>query len=586
MRHLQNEGQKSMITIGKSLKKYTADADKAVCPEETLARVTQAFNRHGQAILKELKRIDTGRLNIPVYFSYYGTKAREIGVPKRQQMGKGASAVQSQCSALMELAERYSYFGFVNNPDNFVRHTWKEARSRWGEKLISTKEIIKSVGEEISVEQAEKTLDLVKWKFTLATNIHARHEEYVPLDWFKKLNEFNGSSAGNTFEESILQGACELLERHTNALLDRTRPVTPTIDPGSITDPTLKELLARFTRQGIKVKLKDFALGYPAPTIGAVAYDPHTFPQLSEIVFAAGTATTPDKAAIRTLTEVAQLAGDFHTGSNYEASGLPKFTSLKEMDWLIRGETVDISSLPDISHPDMGQELIHLSQGLAAMGYYLYSLSTMHPDLDVPTNFNFIPGFLFRERTPHASIGMFVGRVLAEEIDPSSAGDKLEELSRIYPDAFFIPFFRGMIYLRLDKLDQALDSFMHAQAIQPDNESAALNVFYCAYTLSLKGEWKKTLPFLDKAVDLDPLVKEFFNLRGVAYFKQNDFEKAARNFQKALDLDSGSATDMANLGLCYQKKGQNKTAIEMLSKAIELDPTLDYAKKSLDKISL
>ena len=575
-----------MINIGKSLKEYTADADKAVTPEKTLDRISKAFNRHGETILKELKRIDTGRLEIPVYFSYYGTRAREMGVPKRQQMGKGASAVQSQCSALMELAERYSYFGFVNNPDNFIRHTWKEARGRWSDKLISTKEIIKSVQEDISAEQAEKALDLINWRFTKATNIYSGQEEYVPLDWFKKLNEFNGSSAGNTFEESILQGVCELVERHTNAIVDQKRPVTPTIDPESIIDPILKELLARFTRKGIKVLLKDFTLGYPVPTIGAVVYDPQTFPQLSEIVFAAGTATTPDKAAIRTLTEVAQLAGDFHSGSNYEASGLPKFTSLNEIKWLSRGEVVSINSLPDLSHPDMGRELTDLCLGLAEMDYFLYSVSTMHPDLEIPTNYNFIPGFLFRERTPHASIGMVVGRILAEETDPCSARDKLEELSLIYPGAFFIPFFKGMVSIRMDKLDQALDFFTQAQNVQPDDESAALNAFYLAYTLTLKESWIEALPFLNKAVDLDPLVKEYFNLRGVAYYKQNSFDKAALDFQKALELDSGSATDMANLGLCYQKSGRKLAAAEMLTRALELDPTLYYAQKSLEEISL
>ena len=575
-----------MINIGRSIKQYTSDADKAVSPGETVERATTVFSKHGQTILKELKRIDTGRLGIPVYFSYYGSRAKEMGVPKRQQMGKGASAEQAQCSALMELAERYSYFGYVNNPQNFEHLTWNEAVARWGDNLIPITSIIKSVEEDISVEQAQAAMDLIRWKFTPATNIHARCQEYIPLDWFKKLNEFNGSSAGNSFEESILQGACELVERHTNALLDLERPVTPTINPKSISDPTLKTLLEKFTRHGIKVWLKDTSSGYPVPTVSAVAYDPGTFPHLSEIVFAAGTATSPDKAAIRALTEVAQLAGDFHTASNYEASGLPKFTSLQEMEWLTRGETVNISSLPDISHPDMGQELIRLSQGLAYKGYSLYSVSTMHPDLEIPTNYNFIPGFLFRERTPNASIGLFVGRILAEETEPDIALNKLNQLSGLYPQAFFVPFFTGMACMRLNKLDEALHHFLEADKVQPDDESKAINAFYCAYTLSLMEKWQHTLPYLDRAIEHDPLVKEYFNLRGVAYYKQNNFETAAADFRKALDLDSGSATDMANLGLCYQKMGQSKAGAEMLSSALELDPSLCYAKKCLDKMSL
>jgi ribosomal protein S12 methylthiotransferase accessory factor len=44
----------------------------------------------------------------------------------------------------------------------------------------------------------------------------------------------------------------------------------------------------------------------------------------------AGTATSPAKALIRALTEVAQLAGDFHLGTSYLVSALPKFSTLEE----------------------------------------------------------------------------------------------------------------------------------------------------------------------------------------------------------------------------------------------------------------
>ena len=173
---------------------------------------------------------------------------------------------------------------------------------------MDIRQIIQSVEESISTEKAVRVMDLVKWRFHPALNVSANREEYVPLDWFKKLNEFNGSSAGNTFEESICQGACELVERHVCAVVDRTRQVTPTIDPESFDDPVLLRLVECFRRNGVTLLLKDFTLGYPVPTVAAVAWDGKTFPALSEIVFTAGTAASPSKAAIRAVTEVAQLA--------------------------------------------------------------------------------------------------------------------------------------------------------------------------------------------------------------------------------------------------------------------------------------
>ena len=72
--------------------------------------------------------------------------------------------------------------------------------------------------------------------------------------------------------------------------------------------------------------------------VAALAVDPSTFPEISEIVFTAGTTPGPDKAIIRAITEVAQLAGDFNTGANYVASGLPKPLSMDEVDYLTESQ--------------------------------------------------------------------------------------------------------------------------------------------------------------------------------------------------------------------------------------------------------
>jgi ribosomal protein S12 methylthiotransferase accessory factor len=574
-----------MITIKKSLKKYTADADKAVSPRETVARAKTAFEYHDRQILSQLKRIDTGRLDIPVYLSICGEKARQT-MPTRKQMGKGSTPVQAQASALMELAERFSYFSFVNNSENFQNMVWDQAEKSFKERLIPVDEIIKSVNEDISASRAKQVLSLVKWQFTPATLVGQNKEFYIPFNWFRKLNEFNGCSAGNTSEESILQGACELVERHCCSIVDSSSQNCPTIDSKSITDPILMDLLSRFASNNIKVWLKDFSLNMPVSTVAALAYDPGTFPGLSEIVFTAGSATSPAKAAIRALTEVAQLAGDFHSASNYEASGLPKYSSLNQIRWLTKGPLVNLDSLPDISGPDMGEELKDLCARLFALDFNLFSVSTMHQDLKIPANFNFIPGFRFRERASNACLGLITGRILAEETDPMEALKGLEILSGLYPGACFIPFFQGMAWMRINDHNQALIHFNQALDIPSDDESKALCAFYSAYTLSLKDSWEEAIPFLDMAISLDSLAKEYFNLRGVGFFKQNKFEQAARDFKKALSLDSGSATDLANLGLCYQKNGQNSAAAEMLSKALEIDPTLCYARKSLDEMTL
>ncbi|WP_045216223.1 YcaO-like family protein [Desulfonatronovibrio magnus] len=574
-----------MISIGKSLKNYTQDADKSVSPQHTVDTATKAFSRHGGSILSELRRIDTGRLEIPVYLSISGVKARET-MPTRKQMGKGSTPVQAKASALMELAERFSYFSFVQNQANFHSMPWNQAQKTFNDSLIPLDEIIKSTGDDISTELASKVLSLVQWQFTPATLIHKEQEVQIPFNWFKKLNEFNGCSAGNTHEESILQGACELVERHCCAVIDSSQKITPTIDQDTVNDPVLSDLINRFRDKKIKLILKDFTLDMPVPTVAALAYDPATFPGLSEIVFTAGTATSPEKAAIRALTEVAQLAGDFESAGNYEASGLSKFSSLDQIAWIQEGPLKSISSLPNIANQDMGQELKDLCQALETLGFNLYSLSTHNDKLNIPAHYNFIPGFKFRERTINAGIGLITGRILAEETEPATAIYGLEQLSELLPGTFYQPFFQGLLNIRLGDHEQAVSKFTEALPLQPDNESIALCAFYAAYALTLRQKWTDAFPYLNQAIACDSLVKEYFNLRGVAFYKQQRYENAINDFLKAIELDSGSAMDLANLGLCYLETGKKQAARETLSKALELDPDLKFARKKLDEMTL
>ena len=258
-----------MIKIHSCPKGYVTDLDKTCTPEETVARAREALSRSGKRILAQTRRIDTGRLGIPVFMSICGEDAREI-MPTRKQMGKGASPAQAEASALMELAERFSYFSFWSDPSNFRPMTWSRAREAFGESLLPISFLIQSVADKAGEEDAARILDLLPWRFTPVTDIGTGKEYMAPLDWFKKLNEFNGSSAGNTLEESMLQGGCELVERHVCAVVDRTRQETPNIDPASFTDPVLVELYDKFIRNGLKVWLKDFSLGLPVPTVAAL----------------------------------------------------------------------------------------------------------------------------------------------------------------------------------------------------------------------------------------------------------------------------------------------------------------------------
>ncbi|MCL1986271.1 MAG: YcaO-like family protein, partial [Betaproteobacteria bacterium] len=375
-----------MIRLAPCPKGYFLDQDKAISPAETIARVHERLQRTELEILAHTRRIDIGRLDIPVYLSVCGNDAR-CCMPTRKQMGKGASPQQAEASALMELIERFSFFSFWQSMPGMTETTWDEAERLWGSTLIPIEEILLSVHDPLPPNKARQALNLLSWKFFPATCLTTDRECRLPLDWFRMLGEFNGSSAGNTQEESLLQGICELAERHVCALIDKQRLTTPTIDATSSQDPVLLQLTTAFAREGIQLVLKNFSLGLPVPTVAALAWDPATFPERSELVLSAGTASSPVKAAIRAITEVAQLAGDFCTGACYEASGLPKFSSLEDTAWLLQGPVVPLDSLPSIDAADIRDELAKLATGLSAQNFRIYSIATTHPALEIPAHY-------------------------------------------------------------------------------------------------------------------------------------------------------------------------------------------------------
>lgn len=593
-----------MIRLQSCLKGYTADQDKCLPPQETLAKVKERLAALPFRIMRETRRIDTGRLGIPVFMSVCGNAAADI-MPTRKQMGKGATAAQAEASAVMELMERFAFFSFWEQMPGVVHATWSEAKTLFQDSLIPLAEIAAACHDCLDEKTVRAIMDTRKWAFFPVTDILEEKAVYMPLDLFKLLNEFNGSSAGNTDTESVFQGACELVERHVCSIISRELPVLPTIDPVSLRDPVLSRLMESFTQTGVTVLLKDFSLGYPVPTVAVLAYDAATLGRTSEIVFTAGTAASPAKAAIRALTETAQLAGDFCTSACYEASGLPKYERLEDCAWLSKGSLVSLDSLPTVEDTDILVELKHLAKKLRAMprhhvskgssgsaqsstkpsGYCLYSMATTNPVTGVPSHYSFVPGFGFRERAATPSLALFAGRMLAEREEADIALAGLQVLEEHCPDAACIPFFQGMVALRQGQTSHAAAYFAQAVPLQPETESRALAFFYLGYCHTLAGDWQNALPALSEAAQLLPEQKEYRNLHGVCLFKQERYAEAAGEFLAIVTrLDKGSAMDWQNLGLCRKFLGQKEEAAKALTTALHIDPSLAAARTHLDEL--
>jgi len=572
------------IRLEDCYKTYTYDQDKVFSPVETIERFKKRLEEVDLDILKEVKRIDNGRLDIPIYFSVTGKDARDV-IGNKKQMGKGSTPEQSQASACMELGERFSFFSFMKNPDNFIVDTYPNLKAS-GYNLMPIKRLLQSVHDETMTEELlEQLLADIPIRWTWATNLNKQEEVLIPFSWFYAINEFNGPSNGNSYEESISQGICEIIERHVCAVVSHEKRPVPRIRLDSAKDPVSRDLIDKFTRNGIEVYLNDFTLDTGVPTISAFCIDPSTFPVMSEIVWTAGTTPNPEKALIRALTEVAQLAGDFNTHANYVASGLPKPLSMDELDYLMSGPEIDLQDLPDLADKNMKTEVERCLEALEKLDMEVFIINTMHPELKMTSIYTIIPGAHFRERATSRNAGLFAAKLMAELVeDPAESNAHLLNMQKLLPDAYYIEFYLGRNLLALERQDEALAHFNRALEMNPSEEDLPYIYSYIGNCLKDLEQYREAIAILEKGASLDNTRPDIHNLLGFCHFKLEEYENAVSHFSKTVELNPSSAIDYANLGVNYRRLEKNDEAIKYFELALSLDPTIEFAKDNLAQL--
>ncbi len=568
------------LQLTDAFKGYTYDQDKLMTPEETVRRVRERLAALSLSILAETMRIDSGRLDIPVYLSLLGADARRV-VPTQKQMGKGATPVQAEASALMELVERFSFFTFIEE----------------GPKLSSTARDLMDPALPFSYlarSLFDHSPDLTAaaelyqdWPlhFVPATNLSTGTPIYLPLHWFYLIEEYNGPAAGNCLEEAVLQALCEVVERHVGTVITHERRPTPVIDPDSVTDPAARELLEKFSRNGIKVYLRDFSLNTGIPTVAALAYDPATFPESSEIVFAAGTTTDPTKSLIRALTEVAQLAGDFNRHTSYRPT-LPKYESLEDAAYLMApGPAVPLDRLPNLAHDNLKVEIQNCLKALARLKLEVFVVDVTHPEIGLPTVYVLIPGTHFLDRTRNTNVIFHLAKTAALYAEPLEALTALQRLNETFPERFEVHFFLGLTLANLGLSAEALAHFQQTLALSPPAHEVPSIYVHLGNCHKDLGDYQAAAAAFRQARELDPNLKEAHHFLGFCFFKLGEYQQAVACFEKAIELDHGSAIDYANLGINLQRLGHRQEAAYVLKQALELDASLDFAAQALAELS-
>ena len=569
------------VIMQDAFKRFTLDQDKILDPVETVRAFKEKLKAVNLDVLEKTVRIDNGRLDIPVFFSVCGKDARHT-IGTKKQMGKGGTPEQSEASAVMELAERFSFFSFCKNPDHFFSATYQDVEDR----ALPFSAIARSVHDESDdLDKAREVFSRLPLQWTWAYSLTRQKEVLVPFNWFFAINEFNGPSAGNCVEEALSQGICEIVERHVSSVVSRNKMRTTAINLDSVTDPLSLEMIGKYKGNGIQLFANDFSLDTGIPSVGVLAYDPSTFPHMSEIVWTAGTTPSPQKALSRALTEVAQLAGDFNSSSNYVASGLPKLRNLEEAEFVINtNRRKDISALPDLSHDNIRVEVENCIAALSRLDMEVIVLDVMHPQLQIPSFYTIVPGAHFRERAAGTSVGMFSSKLIAEQNDSRKALAELKDVEAMLPGKYYVKFYMGSCQLSLGDPVSALKYFEQSLSLDPHQEDRAAIYSYMALCLKDMEKYDQALEVLEKAVACDSERTDVYNLMGFCYFKLKDHEKAIQSFEEVLRLDPTSAIDYANIASNYRDMGNKDLAIEYYEHALKLDPSITFAQENLQKL--
>jgi tetratricopeptide (TPR) repeat protein len=129
----------------------------------------------------------------------------------------------------------------------------------------------------------------------------------------------------------------------------------------------------------------------------------------------------------------------------------------------------------------------------------------------------------------------------------------------------------------------AASVFMVPMAVLTAMVSTRSNGLAKMATLYLHNEnfTSKAIEYLDQAVALSPRSADLYNLRGIAYSKLGDADRADADFRKVSELSPRAAEAHMNRGVDFMRQGDYDRAIEALKYATTVTPKLATAFSNL-----
>ena len=294
---------------------------KAALPEETVERISNIVKEAGIPTADQV--FGDGDMFCSYRLSISKDNYRAIGTN-----GKGMTPMYAKASAYAEMMERLQNrvvidpnpavhaFDYVYFPDESHTVLDKSEIETYVKTLLP--DAYPAEGIEI---------DSIDCTFLPFYHVNTSKVVDIPHTLVRSVSSSNGMAAGNIPEEAILQGICEIFERHSLQELYLKKLTPPTIPAeefmGTAIWDKLNQLKADY---GMECVIKDCSLGQGFPVIGLLIYNNDK----TKYVFQLGAALSRTVALERCFTEAFQ--GHTAQSLEFQSSSVPSqpFDSFNE----------------------------------------------------------------------------------------------------------------------------------------------------------------------------------------------------------------------------------------------------------------
>ncbi|MFF4185588.1 TOMM precursor leader peptide-binding protein [Streptomyces sp. NPDC001691] len=335
--------------------------------------------------------------------------------------GKGATEIQARVSALAEALERHS--GHFEGGEATVRGSYRElsadalhpdmvqlyderqyaGRAEWNEAHGPFQYVADPFDEERPTDWTPLWSVTEQRHKLLPTALLYYGVPQAP-GAFSCLATSNGTAAGGTVEDAVLQGFLELVERDALALWWYNRTRHPAVDLDAFDDPWIAELRRVHASLGREVWVLDLTADLGIPVMAALSRIAHAEPgQRQDIVFGFGAHFDPAIALRRALTELNQMMPHVVAPDGSVSRAAAEDPDVRE--WL-RTATVeghpyllpaDCAPTGPGTHPytpsdDLYEDIETVVELLRGKGMELLVLDQTRPDVGLPVVKVVVPG--------------------------------------------------------------------------------------------------------------------------------------------------------------------------------------------------